>query len=70
MKNKLGKWIITSSQEWDTYLFRRMETLIWRRIEEGQEKWYDHGKPEDGIQNYNVNKEKKFRDPREQSELH
>ena len=37
LKKKLGKWIRTTSQEWDTYIFRSTHNLIWRRTEVGQE---------------------------------
>ena len=41
-KNLLGRWIRTDSQQWNTYMFRGTRTLLWRRVENGEEKWYDH----------------------------
>ena len=40
-----GGWKNPQSQEWDTFVFRSTKTLIWRRVEGDQEKWYKHGNP-------------------------
>ena len=64
LKKKLGKWIRTTSQEWDTYIFRSSHNLIWRRIEAGQEKWCDHRRLEDRTLTYNVNKGREIKRPK------
>ena len=55
LKQELGNWKDTQAQEWDTYVYRSTNTLIWRRVEGGQEKWYRHGNPtKKGGTTYNI----------------
>ena len=63
LRQKLGKWNKTNSQEWDTYIFRRTKTLIWRKRENGKETWYDHGQPVGNSMTYNVNKGTEIEQP-------
>ena len=55
LTTQLGKWRNTQAQEWDTFMYRSTRTLIWRKQEGNQERWYKHGNPtKQGGSTYNV----------------
>ena len=64
LKKKLGRWNRTNSQVWDMYMYRSTNTLLWKRIENGIEKWYNHGSPAPGTLNYTINKGQEIQKPK------
>ena len=64
LKKKLGQWTHTDSQVWDTYMYRNTATLLWRKIENGIEKWYNHGRPAPGTLNYTRNEGQEIKEPK------
>jgi len=61
LRQTLGKWTQPSSQEWDTYIFRRTNTLLWRKKINGIDTWYDHGQPVGSTMTYNINQGRKIK---------